>query len=137
MTGESIGLGSNFLVASPGIALNELPVKIDIKPGSFPNSINLGSRGTVPVAIFSDGDFDATTVDRLTVKLAGAPVLLKRNGTPMASVEDVNGDGLPDLVVHVSTEDLQLSDAAIAAVLEGKTYSGTQIRGRDTVKVVP
>lgn len=28
-------------------------VQIDIKPGSDPNSINLGSKGTIPVAIFS------------------------------------------------------------------------------------
>jgi hypothetical protein len=40
-----------------------IPVLIDIKPGSDPNSINLGSRGTVPVAILSTQDFDATTVD--------------------------------------------------------------------------
>ena len=74
----------------------EVNVDIDIKPGSDPNSINLGSNGNVPVAILSSADFDATTVDPYTVTLAGAEVSLKGKAqTPMASVEDVNGDGLP------------------------------------------
>jgi len=57
-------------------------VSIDIKPGSDVNSINLGSNGTIPVAIFSTVDFDATTVDPLTVMLADASVKVegKRSG---------------------------------------------------------
>ena len=101
----------------------EVNVDIDIKPGSDPNSINLGSNGNVPVAILSSADFDATTVDPYTVTLAGAEVSLKGKAqTPMASVEDVNGDGLPDLVVHVDTEALQLSEEETTAVLQGQTY---------------
>lgn len=55
----------------------------------------------------------------------------------MASFEDVNGDGFLDLVVHVSTSALQLSETRTEAVLEGKTFDGTPIRGTDTVRVVP
>lgn len=112
-------------------------VAIDIKPGSFPNSINLGSGGTVPVAIFSAAIFDATTVDPLTVTLASAPVQLKGKGTPMASFEDVNQDGRQDLVVHVETQALQLSQTDTEAILEGQTAAGALIRGVDTVRVVP
>ena len=114
-----------------------LQVEIDIKPGSFPNSINLGSGGNVPVAIFSTATFDATTVDPLTVTLAGAELKLKGKGTPMASSQDVDGDGLLDLVVHVNTEALALSDVDTEAVLEGQTSSGLPFRGVDTVKIVP
>ena len=112
-------------------------VSIDIKPGSFPNSINLGSSGTVPVAILSTPSFDATTVDPLTVTLASASVKLKGKGTPQASSEDVNGDGRMDLVVHVETEALQLSSTSTRAVLEGKTFAGDQVRGSDFVNIVP
>ena len=114
-----------------------LIVEIDIKPGSFPNSINLGSGGNVPVAIFSSATFDATTVDPLTVTLAGATVKLKGKGTPMASSEDVDGDGLLDLVVHVSIEALQLTNGDTEAILGGRTLDGTSITGVDTVRVVP
>jgi len=112
-------------------------VNIDIKPGSFPNSINLGSSGSVPVAILSTENFDAATVDPSTVTLASAPVKMKGKGTPMASLEDVNGDGRLDLVVHVNTEALQLSDADTEAVLEGTTFGGKRIRGVGSVSVVP
>ena len=112
-------------------------VGIDIKPGAFPNSINLGSNGNVPVAILSSASFDATQVDPTTVTLAGASVSLRGRGTPMASQQDVNGDGLMDLVVHVSTEALQLSDTDTQATLLGQTYGGLYITGTDSVRIVP
>jgi hypothetical protein len=112
-------------------------VQIDIKPGSDPNSINLGSNGTVPVAIFSTADFDATSVDPTSVTLADAEVKVKGNGTPMASEQDVNQDGLTDLVVHVSTSGLALTDGDVEAVLEGETFDGLRIQGSDFVRIVP
>ena len=110
---------------------------IDIKPGSFPNSINLGSQGNVPVAIFSSPSFDATTIDPSTVTLASAPVKLKGKGNPMASSEDVNGDGLLDLIVHVDTSTLALTDTSVDAVLEAQTTSGQIVIGTDSVRIVP
>jgi hypothetical protein len=112
-------------------------VTIDIKPGSDPNSINLGSGRTVPVAILSTASFDATRVDPLTVTLGSAPVKLKGKGTPTAASEDVNADGRLDLVVHVETEALQLSETDTQATLEGRTIDGKLIRGSHSVRVVP
>jgi len=64
-----------------------------IMPGSYPNSINCGNGGNVPVAVFSTPDFDATTIVRDTVRFAGAPPL------PIGeSPQDINGDGLLDVV---------------------------------------
>ena len=83
-----------------------LTVAIDIKPNAVPNTINLGSNGTVAVAILSTSSFDAATVDPGSVTLASAPVKLRGQATPMASLEDVNGDGLLDLVLHVSTQSM-------------------------------
>ncbi|MBN2015912.1 T9SS type A sorting domain-containing protein [Candidatus Dojkabacteria bacterium] len=112
-------------------------VAIDIKPGSDDDSVNLGSNGNVPVAILSSETFDATTVDPTTVTLANASVKLKGKGTPMASSEDVNGDGLLDLVIQIETEALTLSVGDTEAVLMGQTYNGTPIRGTGTVRIVP
>lgn len=77
-----------------------MEVPIDIKPGSFPNSINLRSRGKIPVAILTTGTFDATTVDPTTV-------LFGQTGTEAAPVraalEDVDGDGDTDMILHFNT----------------------------------
>lgn len=113
-----------------------LNVSVDIKPGSFPNSINLGSNGAVPVAILGSEAFDVSSIDPTTVTLASAPVRLKGKGTPMASLNDVNDDGILDLVVHVETEALQLSYGDHMATLEGQTFTGLTILGVDSVRVV-
>ncbi|MBI4503356.1 MAG: hypothetical protein HY700_19635 [Gemmatimonadetes bacterium] len=126
----SLGL---FLVAERAV----LEVGIDIKPGSDPNTINLGSGGTVPVGILSSADFDARTVDPLTVTLAGAAVKLRGKGTAMAAAQDVNADGVLDLVVHVETSALELTEGDIEGVLEGQTFGGVRIRGADSVRIVP
>jgi hypothetical protein len=115
------------------------PVQIDIKPGSYPNSINLGSNGVIPVAILSTEDFDATQVDPGTVTLGGAGVAVKGKGTKLlASSEDVNGDNLLDLSLKILTENLeegQFQDGS--AILTGQTYEGDNIQGQDTVSIVP
>ena len=50
--------------------IREVPVEIDIKPDSFPNSIKLGSGGTVPVAIFSAKTFGVTQLRRFDKRFA-------------------------------------------------------------------
>ncbi|MEW6214833.1 MAG: hypothetical protein AB1478_06460 [Nitrospirota bacterium] len=108
-----------------------IQVVVDIKPGSFPNSINLGSKGNVPVAILSDSAFDATTVDRSTVVFAGvSPLSIGK------SPEDVNGDGLLDVILHFSTQSLNLQPSDIEACLTGKTLGGQDFEGCDSVRIV-
>jgi len=114
-------------------------VAIDIKPGSYPNAINLGSHGLIPVAILSSDQFDATTVDPETVELAGAGVAVRgKSNKYMAHKEDVNADGLVDLVVQVATENLDpesLQDGF--AILTGKMFDGLPIEGKDQITIVP
>jgi hypothetical protein len=114
-----------------------LKVDIDIKPGIYPNTINLGSNGNVPVAIVSTPTFDATQIDPLSVQLAGASIKLKGKGTLMYSQEDVNLDGLLDIVVHIDTTALLLTAGDTEAVLEAQTNAGIKIKGFDSVRIVP
>ena len=108
-----------------------LKVAIDIKPGSSVNPIQLKSKGKVPVAILGNPAFDVTTVDRRTVVFAEASPL-SIGGLP----EDVNGDGLLDLLLHFETQDLQLQPGDTQACLSGKTWSGQAFTGCDTVRII-
>lgn len=109
---------------------------IDVKPGDDLNYINVKSRGKTPIAILSTASFDAGTVDPITITVAGASVSLRRNGTTASSLEDVNGDGLVDLVVHVDTQDLQLIDPN-QVFLECYTFSGEYLWGTDKIILLP
>jgi hypothetical protein len=109
---------------------------VDIKPGDDLNNINLRSSGKTPVAILSTATFDASTINPLTVSVAGAAVSLRPNGIPMSSLEDINGDGLLDLVVHVNTTTLQ-PNFDNECLLEGTTFAGQYFFGSDTITVVP
>lgn len=111
-------------------------INIDVKPRDDVNYINPKSQGKTPIAILSTASFDASAVDPTTIKVAGASVSLKRNGTTASSLEDVNGDGLIDLVVHVDTQDLQLIDPN-QVLLECYTISGEYLWGTDEIIVVP
>jgi len=116
----------------------EKKVEIDIKPGSDPNPINPGSNGLVPVAILSSPDFDATTVDPTTVELAGASVAVRgKSNKSMSHQEDVNGDGLDDLVVQVETQSFADLGEGGTVELTGTTFSGEDIVGYDDVIIVP
>lgn len=116
-----------FFVALPPI---EIEVEIDIKPGSDPNSINLGSKGVVPVAVLTTDDFDASTVDPTTVEFAGASLV-------RWTMEDVDSDGDMDLLFHFKTQELELDKDSTEATLTGETYGGNPIEGTDTVNIVP
>ena len=103
---------------------------MDIKPGSDPNSINLKSKGVVPVAVLTTDDFDASDVNPDTAEFADAqPVRW--------AMEDVDGDGDVDLLFHFKTRELDLDENSAEATLTGETYGGTPIQGTDTVKIVP
>jgi hypothetical protein len=125
--------------ATVNVAVSPRNVLIDIKPGSYPNSINLGSNGVVPVAILSEPDFDATLVDPGTVSLAGAGVAVRGKGSRLlAHEEDVNDDGLLDLVLQVETENLKEEELqAGSGTIVGATYEGVPIIGSDTITIVP
>jgi len=119
------GYAVGYAMAAPPV----LEVAIDIKPGSDPNSINLKSKGVVPVAVLTTDDFDASTVDPDTVLFADAAPL-------RWTQEDVDGDGDMDLLFHFKTQELALDEDSTEATLTGDTTDGKHIRGTDTVNIV-
>lgn len=108
---------------------------IDIKPGSRVNSINRGSEGKIPVAIISDSTFNALTADRssLTFGRTGDERSL---AFCSASSEDVNGDGLPDLVCHFYTKLTGFQTGDNSGILKGSTTDGSIFTGVDSIRIV-
>lgn len=106
-----------------------LPIKIDIKPGSYPNPINLKSKGIIPVAVLTTDEFDAGELDLATVTFAGASPL-------RWAWQDVDWDGDMDLLFHFDTLKLNLDKNSVDATLIGKTITGMSVMGIDTVKIV-
>ena len=114
-------------------------VAIDIRPGSPNNNISLASAGVIPVAILSSANFDARQVDPATVTLMGSNVrLVGRTDKASCNVRDVNRDGKPDLVCHMkATQSSQIKAGTASAVLTGLTFSGQNIQGEGSIRIVP
>jgi len=47
----------------------DMSIKIDIKPGSHPNAVNLCANGVLPVGLFGSSTFDPTQIDLSTTCL--------------------------------------------------------------------
>jgi len=115
-----------------------IQVRVDIKPGVYPNVINLGSRGVVPVAIFSDENFDAAQADVSTVTVGGAPIAQRgKQKKWMAHLEDVDGDGLADLLIQVETRNLSAPDDGCLQVTGQLSGDGPEFEGEDEVVIMP
>jgi len=115
-------------------------VAIDIKPGSDPNAINPNSRGVIPVAILTTSiapcdvlNFDATTVDPLSVKF-GPGQATESHGK--GHIEDADGDGDLDLVLHFKTQQSGIQCGDTEASLVGTTFGGQEIAGTDAIQTV-
>ena len=115
--------------ATPAMATHGNGTDIDIHPGSDPNSINLNSKGVTTVAVIGSESLDASSIDGSTVSFAGADAV-------QYSLEDVNNDGVLDLVCHFNTQDLELNSDSTTASLTGSTYSGDAFAGTDAVNIV-
>lgn len=135
-----------YLVDTSGDGSTE--VQIDIKPGNEENNINLNSKGVVPVAVLTTELFDAATVDPATALFAGA-------SPERWKIEDVDGDGNDDLLLHFRTQELELDQDSTEATLTALTAplpgpmtmmaiqstarvvdDGSEVSGTDEVRIV-
>lgn len=107
--------------------------------------INLNSKGKVRVLIPTTDEFDASEVDLETVTLgdgrgADTRVLRKKNGGLMARLEDDDGDGDLDLVLHFAVQELlangDLTESSTDLVFEAATHNGPAVRGSAEVSPV-
>ena len=143
----------------PPIILPDIPVSVDIKPGSCPNPINLKAKGVFPVAVLGSDEFDVTDIDPSTIRMGRLGVeevveplrsAYEDVATPftgdLCNCHDLNGDGYFDLTLKFKTQllvdKLNLSEVAgktIPFSLTGQlteAAGGIPIIGEDCVSIL-
>ena len=114
-----------------------LNIAVDIRPGGEQNPVNLGSKGVLPVAIFGEEDFDVFDIDLSSLVLDGATPRQKGKSGKLGSFEDINDDGLIDLLLLFEISELGIDGSATELVLEGLLNDGTDLVGSDLIRIVP
>ena len=115
------------------LVISSGPITIDIKPRSYPNSINLKSKGVIPVAVLTTDTLDATTVNPLSVQF-GPNGAMEAHGK--GHIEDADADGDNDLVLHFRIQETGLACGDTSAFLRGETFDGQLVEGSDLIKTV-
>lgn len=108
-------------------------VEVLVRPTGDPSPINLASRGSVPVAVLSSEGFDAGTIDPGTVRFGPGEAAPRQE---RGHVEDVNGDGLDDMVFHFLTQEAGFSCDDTEATLTGETVEGKAFSGTAQVRIL-
>lgn len=136
--------------------VNIVPVKIDIKPGTCPNSLNVNSKGVLPVAILGTLIFDVETIDPDTITLTVdenpegvSPIRWSYEdvATPfdgeLCACHDLTGDGIKDLTLEFDTQELvemlelEDSEEPIVLTISGESNDQTfTFAGMDCVRVL-
>ena len=120
-------------------------VQIDVKPGSYPNAININGNGVIPVAILGSARFDVTQVVIGSLNFAGLELRVKPNGTMQCSISDVSGpagvpDGYEDLVCQFVDDPLLWVPGGGFADLTGVfIFAGNKalpFKGSDEISIV-
>ncbi len=125
-------------------------VDFDIHPMSWPNPINIKSKGVTPTAILGTAEFDVMQIDIATLMLEGvAPVSwYYEDVTGPASSDGVcndmymEPDGIMDLTLKFNTQELLAAIAPVAPgdervlKITGKLLEGRNIEGDDCIKIV-
>jgi hypothetical protein len=130
------GVGYTLAAIELASAVPE-PVTIDIKPGSDTNCFNINGHGVIPVAVLSSASFDAADIDVTTLSFGGLDVRVRGNKGPLCSLEDVNDDGLNDLVCQFQDNPEYWDVGEDEATLSGALLDGTEIEGTDSICIVP
>ena len=138
-----------YTLVIAGTSPQVMQINIDIKPGSGTSDapINPRSKGKIPVALLSSADFNAVmvNVDSLRFGPTGTEAEANSCGT---DGEDVNGDGLLDLVCHFDNQSAGFSSDSTEGIVTGETGAsgttssamsnkGRRFEGRGYLKVTP
>jgi uncharacterized membrane protein len=131
----SVGRIGSWIAVLPRPPEPIIPVEVDIKPGSDPNSINPSLVGVLSVAILGSDTFDVMDVDETTLAFGPDGAWFDHSQGP--HFEDVNGDGLMDLMAHYRIEETGIPFGALEACITGELFDYSAFEGCDAVRTVP
>jgi hypothetical protein len=120
-----------------------VPVVINIKPGSDPNSINPRSRDVIPLAVLTTSageygtpiNFDATTIDPLSVRFGPRDDVWTETGGAFEAhgrghiedsreLDEVTMDGDEDMVLHFHVRETGIEFGDTEACVKGEWMDG-------------
>jgi hypothetical protein len=111
-----------------------LSAAISIKPGDPVGTVNTSGTGKIPVAVISTSTFNAPTqvdVASLTFGRTGDERSFIACGAP----QDVNGDGVLDLVCQFDAQRVAFQLGDTVGTLKGRTLAGIPVVGIDSVRI--
>jgi concanavalin A-like lectin/glucanase superfamily protein len=138
--GPNGGLVFDSTQVDLALRMRSIEVAIDVRPGvAPPNPINLSAGGNVPVALLGTRAFAAASVDPATLTFGGAPVAVRGSAgrqVPQAALQDVNADGILDLVAQFPVASVKLPLGDGTGTLTGALTDGTAVSGSDVVRIL-
>ena len=86
------------------------------------------------MAVLGSASFDVNDIDRSTLAFGPNDATPAHNA--LGHLDDVNDDGIPDLVSHYKTQDTGLAVGDTEACVTGMTTGGQPFEGCDSVNIV-
>ncbi|MCH7823706.1 MAG: hypothetical protein IH849_02805 [Acidobacteria bacterium] len=112
--------------------VDTITVTVDIKPGDEPTVMDPRGEGMIPVAVLSDENFDAVTIDPASVRFGA-------NGDEAAPVrtitEDIDQDGDTDLMFLFRAGQANIRCGDTSATLSGRTRAGRAFSGSESFQM--
>jgi hypothetical protein len=134
--GERVGLLLEEVAFSTGEGGRDEPgggeeagLRVEVRQGA----IDPASRGVIPVAVYSSAEFDATELDLATLRFGPG------EASPMDErlrIDDLDGDGLADLLLHFPTSEVGLRCGDTEATLSGEMVGGGAVQAVVEVRVL-
>ncbi|HYF91401.1 MAG TPA: hypothetical protein VD969_04065 [Symbiobacteriaceae bacterium] len=108
------------------------PLTIDVHPNSWPNPINPGARGNIPVAVNGSATLNVRDLDWETARFGPGRARPLRK-----SYEDWNGDGYQDLMLKFDNRASRFTCGMTQAMLTISGEDGEHYEGSDAIVTPP